>query len=70
MEEKLKVIIGLFIKKTKSQQIKWSQINENSNCVNFNENKIAISNQMVFQGEEKNYPTHSQFQSGGDIHFR
>ena len=53
MEEKLKIIIGLLIKRTKSRELAWEQLNENAYIANFNENKIVLNNQMISFREKK-----------------
>ena len=53
MEEKLKIIIELLIKKTKSRQLVWDQLNKNAYSANFNENKIVLNNQMIYFREKK-----------------
>ena len=44
MDEKLKIVIGLLIKKTKAKELSWTQIDDYAYAVNFAENKIIINN--------------------------
>jgi hypothetical protein len=53
MEEKLRVIIGQLIKKTKSRQLIWDQLNENAYIVRFRDCRIVLNNQMISFREKK-----------------
>lgn len=53
MDSKLKIIIGLLIKKTKTKDLSWTQIDENAYSVNFLENKIVINNYFVSFREKR-----------------
>ncbi|MBP3944245.1 hypothetical protein J5U18_11885 [Sphingobacteriaceae bacterium WQ 2009] len=53
MDGKLKIIIGLLIKKTKAKELSWSQLDENAYSVNFLNNKIIINNYFISFREKR-----------------
>lgn len=53
MDEKLKIIIGLLIKKTRVKEVTWKQVDDNAYVVNFIDNRIVINNYFTSFRERK-----------------